>query len=249
MVNASQGMRDKASFIVSVVVAILLVLTLHEYGHFSELRKRGIGVQEFSIGIGPVLYQYQPGPTAYSLRLIPVMAYVLPSDEGEKVFAKIPFKERCIVLSAGVRNNIVADVGGVAVLQMLSLRSGIFSAGYMARQMLLLPVRIAVLYFAFFISFFTQRGSLLFEQFRFPVKTERYYNTHINRFIWWSFAIGFLNCMPLWGLDGAKIFFEALSPHLGTLFAAYTPTAMSIFFFFVMFVGIRVDEVIDYAND
>ncbi len=235
-------------FAIPLMLTICGVLTIHEYGHFSELKKRSIPVAEFSIGIGKLLYQYRSGETTYSFRLFPVMAYVLPSDEGQKLFDRLSFKNRFIVLSAGVRNNLITGMGGVLALQILSVRTGTFSMAYLAREILWYPIRVVALYLAFFISFFSARGIRLFERFRFPVLTYRYHNMHVNRFIWWSIILAFANFIPVGGLDGGKIFLEVFSPHFGPWFAEWAPVALSVFFWFVMFGGVRVDEVVDFGD-
>ena len=37
------------------IVAIALLIAVHEYGHFSVARRLGIKVEKFSIGFGPAL--------------------------------------------------------------------------------------------------------------------------------------------------------------------------------------------------
>src|SRR5690554_3301968 len=67
------------------LLVFLLVLTaiisIHELGHFLLAKKAGILIHEFSIGMGPVLYQKRKGETAYSLRAIPLGGYVSMSGE------------------------------------------------------------------------------------------------------------------------------------------------------------------------
>ncbi len=45
-----------ATLIGSIVVFLLVVL-LHEFGHFFVAKKVGIRVNEFSVGMGPKIYQ------------------------------------------------------------------------------------------------------------------------------------------------------------------------------------------------
>lgn len=68
--------------IVFVIVMGLLVL-IHEAGHFIVAKKAGILCHEFSIGMGPVIYQKKKGETLYSIRLFPIGGYV--SMAGEEV--------------------------------------------------------------------------------------------------------------------------------------------------------------------
>ena len=48
----------------SILVAILvfgLIILIHEFGHFITAKKCGIGVVEFSIGMGPRLLSFVKG--------------------------------------------------------------------------------------------------------------------------------------------------------------------------------------------
>lgn len=70
--------------ILTIVVSILvfgIVIFVHEFGHFLVAKHCGIRVLEFSIGMGPALWQTEKNGTAYSLRLLPVGGFV--SMEGE----------------------------------------------------------------------------------------------------------------------------------------------------------------------
>ena len=68
--------------IVFIFVMGLLVL-VHEGGHFLMAKKAGILCYEFSIGMGPVIYQKKKGETVYSIRAFPIGGYV--SMAGEEV--------------------------------------------------------------------------------------------------------------------------------------------------------------------
>ena len=58
----------------SIVLAILVIgviILAHEFGHFLLAKKNGVGVVEFSVGMGPRLLSVKKGETRYSLKLIP----------------------------------------------------------------------------------------------------------------------------------------------------------------------------------
>lgn len=64
--------------IINIIIALLvflLVILVHEFGHFAVAKLVGIKVNEFSIGMGPKLLQTQSGETQYTLRLLPVGGY------------------------------------------------------------------------------------------------------------------------------------------------------------------------------
>ena len=67
-----------------IVIAVLffeLIIVIHEGGHFIAARLMKIKVNEFSIGMGPKLFQIKRGDTDYTLRIIPFGGYC--AMEGE----------------------------------------------------------------------------------------------------------------------------------------------------------------------
>ncbi len=64
-----------------IVIALLvfgILIFVHELGHFLTARIFGVGILEFSIGMGPKLYSHKSkkSQTVYSLRLLPIGGYV-----------------------------------------------------------------------------------------------------------------------------------------------------------------------------
>ena len=58
----------------SMIVAILvfgMIILIHEFGHFIVAKKCGIGVVEFSMGMGPRLCSVVKGETRYSVKALP----------------------------------------------------------------------------------------------------------------------------------------------------------------------------------
>lgn len=70
------------------IVAIGLLVTVHEFGHFWVARKSGVKVLRFSIGFGKILKSYQRGETTYTLCAIPLGGFVKMLDEAETEVAK-----------------------------------------------------------------------------------------------------------------------------------------------------------------
>ena len=58
-----------------------MVILFHEFGHFIIAKAVGVKVNEFSIGMGPKIFQKEKGETKYSIRALPIGGYV--SMEGE----------------------------------------------------------------------------------------------------------------------------------------------------------------------
>ena len=99
---------------VSILIAILvfgLIVVIHELGHFIMARKFGVLVEEFAIGMGPILYSRQMGETLYSLRLFPVGGFcrMLGEDNASGDIRALNNKtlgQRAIILSFGAVMNI-----------------------------------------------------------------------------------------------------------------------------------------------
>ncbi len=73
------------SSILWFVVAIGVLVTVHEFGHFWVARRVGVKVLRFSVGFGRSLWTRRAGPdqTEYVLAAIPLGGYVKMLDENE----------------------------------------------------------------------------------------------------------------------------------------------------------------------
>ncbi len=108
--------------IISILIFILTILVLvliHEFGHFLMAKKFGIKVEEFGFGIPPRLWGKKIGETLFSLNLIPLGGFVrlLGEDETNKKvlgnprsFASKKPWQKVIVIVAGVTMNLLLAV-------------------------------------------------------------------------------------------------------------------------------------------
>ncbi|MBQ0040601.1 MAG: RIP metalloprotease RseP [Clostridiales bacterium] len=108
---------------------MLLLIAPHELGHFIVAKIVGVKVNEFAIGMGPLIWQRQKGETKYSLRAIPIGGYNAMEGEDEESVDPRGFNNqnaisRILILIAGVTMNvlialliciIIAEMTGVAV--------------------------------------------------------------------------------------------------------------------------------------
>lgn len=94
-----------------IVVGIVVMIFLHELGHFIMAKRAGMKVTEFFIGFGPRIWSFRRGETEYGLKVIPAGAYVRivgmstaeqvdPEDESRTYRVK-PFWQRFGVAVAG----------------------------------------------------------------------------------------------------------------------------------------------------
>ena len=107
--------------IVSAIVILMILVVVHECGHFFTAKAVGVKVNEFSIGMGPLLFQRSKGDTDYSLRLIPIGGYVAMEGENEESddegsFSNKPWWARSLVLIAGPFMNFLLAVFVIAGL-------------------------------------------------------------------------------------------------------------------------------------
>ena len=100
-----------ATVIASVVIFLVLVM-IHEFGHFAVAKACGVTVHEFAIGMGPLIFKKEHNGTVYSLRCIPIGGFCSLEGEDEEsddegAFGnKSPLK-RIAILAAGAAMNIL----------------------------------------------------------------------------------------------------------------------------------------------
>ena len=111
--------------VVSILIFALLV-SVHEFGHFITAKLSGMYVEEFSIGMGPLLVSKRIGETRYTLRALPLGGYVRVLGEDiaeeersgiepvhvpeERRYQNRPVWQRMIFAGAGSVMNMVTAV-------------------------------------------------------------------------------------------------------------------------------------------
>ena len=111
------------------LLAILLfgfLIVIHEFGHFITAKWCGVQVNEFSVGMGPVLWKRQKGETQYSLRLFPIGGYCAmegedEASENQRAFGNQQTWKQFLILAAGSVMNFLA---GIALLLLLMSQIG-----------------------------------------------------------------------------------------------------------------------------
>lgn len=98
----------------SVLIAIVffcLIILIHELGHFTVAKLCGIRVDEFAIGMGPIIFKKQGKDTLYSIRLFPIGGFCAMGedveDERPDAFRKKPVLARMAVIVAGAIMNLI----------------------------------------------------------------------------------------------------------------------------------------------
>ena len=97
--------------ILAFVVALLLSVMVHEFGHYITARKYGMWVSEFFVGFGKRIWSVQRGETEFGVKAIPAGGYckiegMSPNDEmpvgqEDRAFYKVSSGKKLVVLGAG----------------------------------------------------------------------------------------------------------------------------------------------------
>lgn len=105
------------SIVIFIVILLVLVL-VHEFGHFFTAKKFGIRVDEFGFGFPPKLFGFKKGETEYTFNLLPIGGFVKifgenPDEENttgpdaDRSFVNKPKWKQAIVLFAGIFANFL----------------------------------------------------------------------------------------------------------------------------------------------
>ena len=97
--------------VLAFVVALLLSVMIHEFGHYLTAKRYGMKVSEFFLGFGTRLFSRQIGETEFGIKAIPAGGYCriegmtptdqMPVGQEERAFYKATSGRKLIVLGAG----------------------------------------------------------------------------------------------------------------------------------------------------
>src|SRR4051812_10306700 len=96
---------------VAVVAALIVMIMLHELGHFLTAKWAGMKVTEYFLGFGPRLWSVRKGETEYGVKAIPAGGYVkiigmsnleeVPAEDEPRTYRQKPYWRRMSVAVAG----------------------------------------------------------------------------------------------------------------------------------------------------
>ena len=101
----------------AIVIGIIIMVMLHEAGHYVMAKRAGMKVTEFFLGFGPRLWSFRRGETEYGVKALPLGGYVRiigmsnledvdPVDEP-RTYRKGSYGNRLKVVLAGVTVNLI----------------------------------------------------------------------------------------------------------------------------------------------
>ena len=123
-------MQDLLFSIGGFILAIGILVTVHEYGHYLAARLCNVKVLKFSVGFGKSLWSKVSGKdqTEYVIAAIPLGGYVKMLDEIEtqvedhqkhRAFNNQPLLNRCFIVAAGPIANFLFAIVAYAAVNML----------------------------------------------------------------------------------------------------------------------------------
>ena len=119
------------STIIPFIILIVIVVFIHEYGHYYFAKKYGVGVTDFSIGFGKEIFGWKDkSGTRWKICWIPLGGYVkffgdrnvfsqsdheellkkYDPEEREKLFILKPLYQRSLIVAAGPLANFVLAI-------------------------------------------------------------------------------------------------------------------------------------------
>ncbi len=199
-----------------IIISLFVVaIVIHELGHFLTAIALGVKVKEFSLFIGPVIFTKKIKGIRYSLRAIPLAAYVAfkgESLENAPLYKKVP-----IILGGVLANLLAAYLCWVIAItfQTQDLLTGIIGGfaviGFFFQQM-----------FSSFnvsdvstpIGAVQEGGKILGEQ-KMTMNNSNINLLPLAMFSGINISLFVTNLLPLSVLDGGQLVFAFLNPVFG----------------------------------
>jgi len=129
------------------VVAIGVLITVHEYGHFWVARRVGIKVLKFSVGFGPALVSWRGRDgVEYVIAALPLGGFVkmagevpgqepdLEPGEEHRAYNRRPVLQRMAVASAGPLMNFAFAAAAFVVIYLIGVQGVVPRIGYVAPE-------------------------------------------------------------------------------------------------------------------
>ena len=98
------------------IVALVVLVTVHEFGHYWVARRLGVKILRFSVGFGKPIWRRYSGETEFVIAAVPLGGYVKMLDEREgevaaedidRAFNRKPLATRTAVVAAGPIANFI----------------------------------------------------------------------------------------------------------------------------------------------
>ncbi len=107
------SVMQSIGYVVLAIVVLLIMITVHEFGHYVAGKLLGFGIEEFAIGFGPKLYSKKAkSGEVFSVRALPIGGFCAfkgedEEDDDPKAFNNRKPWQRIIVLISGALMNFL----------------------------------------------------------------------------------------------------------------------------------------------
>ena len=129
------------SYILPFILLILVVVFIHEYGHYYFAKKYGVGVTDFSIGFGKEIFGWNDkSGTRWKICWLPLGGYVkffgdrnvfseseqksiinkYSEEDKNKLFILKPLYQRSIIVAAGPLANFLLAILVFLIINLVS---------------------------------------------------------------------------------------------------------------------------------
>jgi regulator of sigma E protease len=130
--------------VIAFVVALGVLIAVHEYGHYRVAVACGVKVLRFSVGFGHTLYRWQPKRprpgqnTEFVIGAFPLGGYVrmlderegpVPPEERHRAFNTQPLRSRAAIVAAGPIANLLLAVALYAVVNWIGVQEPVAVLG------------------------------------------------------------------------------------------------------------------------
>ncbi len=97
--------------VIAFILALLISVMIHEYGHYITAKRYGMRVTEFFVGFGKRLWSTQRGETEFGIKAIPAGGYCKISGMSPNEELADEFKPRAFYLASAPKKLVVLGAG------------------------------------------------------------------------------------------------------------------------------------------
>ena len=119
--------------ILATIIALGVLVTVHEFGHYWVAKRCGVRVLRFSVGFGRALYTWKDqAGTEFCIAAIPLGGYVkmldgrertISEDERHEAFDQKPVGQRFAIVAAGPAINLIFAAFIYALISMIGVQT------------------------------------------------------------------------------------------------------------------------------
>jgi len=119
--------------ILATIIALGVLVTVHEFGHYWVAKRCGVRVLRFSVGFGRALYTWKDqAGTEFCIAAIPLGGYVkmldgrertISEDERDEAFDQKPVGQRFAIVAAGPGINLIFAALIYALISMIGVQT------------------------------------------------------------------------------------------------------------------------------